>query len=212
MAFLFTSLAWVVERRRVILRLPSSLRRQDNSFTQSHRLFQPVIACAFSSSVRLVVRLDSTSHTMNVLISCHTDQTNVSEQLQKAFARQTFSCHTIDESTPDSLSARANLVRWCDVFVVIISRSYQRTSFCMETINYAKDVRKPAIAVLAEPEFQPYGALGAISASAIRYVVLDRDGISHNVVAELSNTISAQQSKKKTTKGVIDPAKVRARP
>ena len=147
-------------------------------------------------------RVDSTSSAMNVLISCHTDQANIREQLPRAFA-------VIDESTPDSLSARANLVRWCDVFVVIISRAYQRTPFCMETINYAKDVRKPVIAVLAEPEFQPYGALGAICASAIRYLVLDRDGISQNVVAELSNAISAQQSKKKSTKGVIDPAQVR---
>ena len=201
MAFFFASLAWVAERCIVILRLLSFLRRQINSVL-------PVTTCE-ASSVRLLVRVDSTRSTMNVLLSCHTDQANVSEQLHQAFARQTFSCYVIDESTPDSLSARANLVRWCDVFVVIISRAYQRTPFCMETINYAKDVRKPVIAVLAEPEFQPYGALGAICASAIRYLVLDRDGISQNVVAELSNAISAQQSKKKSTKGVIDPAQVR---
>jgi hypothetical protein len=78
----------------------------------------------------------------------------------------------------------------------------------METINYAKDLRKPIITILAESNFQPYGGLGAISASALRSIVLGNDGVSENVVAQLSNAISSQKNKKKNVKNVVDPAKV----
>jgi len=77
----------------------------------------------------------------------------------------------------------------------------------METINYAKDLRKPIIAILAESDFQPYGALGAISASSVRSIVLENDGVSEKVIAQLSNVISSQK-KKKDAKNVFDPATV----
>ncbi|CAF4743430.1 unnamed protein product [Rotaria sp. Silwood2] len=66
----------------------------------------------------------------------------------------------------------------------------------METINYTKDVHKPIIAILAESNFQPYGALGAISASAVRSIILADDDISGDVVKQLSNTISNQKMRK----------------
>ncbi|CAF5223303.1 unnamed protein product, partial [Rotaria magnacalcarata] len=115
----------------------------------------------------------------------------------------------LTDATPSSIVARANLVRWSDVFISLISRSYQRTFFCMETINYAKDLRKPIVVILAESNFQPYGALGAISAGAVRSIVLPNDGISENVLTQLSNTISNQKIKK-NSKNVTDPAKMEA--
>ena len=77
----------------------------------------------------------------------------------------------------------------------------------METINYAKDVRKPIITILAESNFQPYGALGAISVSAIRLIVLENDSISENFITELLSTIANQRSTK-SSKNIVDPAKV----
>ena len=142
------------------------------------------------------------------MISCHSNQQNLAEQLQKSLNKNNFSCYVINETTPQSIVARANLIRWCDIFIVIISRMYQTTFFCMETIYYAKDLRKPIIALLGEKQFAPYGGLGAISASAVQSIVLTNDGINENVVTQLSNTISKQKGKKKTGKNVIDPAKV----
>jgi hypothetical protein len=78
----------------------------------------------------------------------------------------------------------------------------------METINYAKDLHKPIIAILGESNYQPYGALGAISASAVGSIALGNDGVSENVVAQLSNIISMQKNKKKNSKNVVDPATV----
>ncbi|CAF1183320.1 unnamed protein product [Rotaria sp. Silwood1] len=143
----------------------------------------------------------------NVLITCHTNQQNIVEQLRRGLTNQNFTCYVLTETTPQSIVARANLIRWCDVFIVFISRTYQRTFFCMETINYAKDIRKPIIAISAESNFQPYGALGAIAASAARSMILTNDGISQNVITELSNVISTQKNKK-SAKNVVDPEKI----
>ncbi|CAF1146285.1 unnamed protein product [Rotaria sordida] len=143
----------------------------------------------------------------NVLITCHTNQQNIAEQLQRGLINNKFTCYILTETTPQSIVARANLIRWCDVFIVLISRSYQQTFFCMETINYAKDVRKSIIAILTESNFQPYGALGAISATAIRSMILTNNAISENVITELSNVISTQTNKK-NSKNVIDPEKI----
>jgi hypothetical protein len=145
---------------------------------------------------------------MNVLITCHTNEQNIAEQLRKNLTNTKFSCYIINETTPQSLAARANLIRWCDVFIVIVSRMYQRTFYCMETIHYAKDVPRPIITILAESNFQPYGALGALSASAMRSMTLGNDGISENIIAELSNLILNQRNRKKNTRNITDPSKV----
>ena len=145
---------------------------------------------------------------MNVLITCHSHQQNIAEQLRKGLSNKNFTCYIINESTPQSIIARANLIRWCDVCIVISSRMYQRTLFCMEMVNYAKDVHKPIIAVFGESNFQPYGGLGAILASAIGSVVLGNDGVSENVLAQVSNVIAGRKNKKKDAKNVVDPATV----
>lgn len=77
----------------------------------------------------------------------------------------------------------------------------------METINYAKDFRKPIVALLTELNFQPYGALGAISAGAVKSMTIQNDGVSANLVTQLANTLSTQKPKK-PAKNVTDPAKV----
>ncbi|CAF1290838.1 unnamed protein product [Adineta steineri] len=151
----------------------------------------------------------STSNTMNVLISCHTNQQEIAEQIKSNLSKHRFTCYIINETTPESIVARANLIRWCNVFIVNISRMYQQTAFCMETINYAKDVRKPVITIYAESNFQPYGALGAISASTIQSIVLTNEGVSENIIAQLSNAISSQENKKNTGKNVTDPEKIK---
>jgi hypothetical protein len=145
---------------------------------------------------------------MNVVITCHSSQQNIAERLRTSLTNKNFTIYIVNETTPQSIVARANLIRWCDVFIVIISRMYQRTLLCMETINYAKDLHKPIIAILGESNYQPYGALGAISASAVGSIALGNDGVSENVVAQLSNIISMQKNKKKNSKNVVDPATV----
>jgi hypothetical protein len=75
-------------------------------------------------------------------------------------------------------------------------------------INYAKDNRRPIISILVEADFQLYGGLGAISATAVQSIVLGKDGVSENVIAQLSNSIPAQKGEKRDSKNVVDPATV----
>ncbi|CAF4220031.1 unnamed protein product, partial [Adineta steineri] len=146
---------------------------------------------------------------MNILISCHTNQQQIAEQIKNNLSKHRFTCYIINETTPKSIVARANLIRWCNVFIVNISRMYQQTTFCMETINYAKDVRKPIVAIYTESNFQPYGALGVISSTAIQSIVLENDGVSESIIEQLSNTISSQGNKKNNGKNVTDPEKMK---
>lgn len=145
----------------------------------------------------------------NVVISCHGDQKNLAEQLQKSLSTKNFTCYIVSDTIPQSLTARANLVRWCDVLLIIISRSYQQTLFCVETIYYAKDIARPVIAILAEKNFEPYGGLGAISASAVGSFEVENNGLSEKIISQVANTVSAQQYKKKNTKNIADPATVK---
>ncbi|CAF1524797.1 unnamed protein product [Rotaria magnacalcarata] len=147
--------------------------------------------------------------TINVLISCHHNEKDVAEQLSKQLTNLNFTCYTLTDATPSSIVARANLVRWSDVFISLISRSYQRTFFCMETISYAKYNFKPIVAILAESNFQPYGALGVISAGAVHTMLLHDNDISEDLLAQLSNTISNQKINE-NNKNVTDPAKMEA--
>jgi hypothetical protein len=126
---------------------------------------------------------------VHILLASHSSLRSVSEQIRQDLQKDGFSCHVIDESTPRSLSNRAELIQWCGLFVVMINRDYQRTFSCMETLNYAKDIRKPIVSILAEATFRPYGALGAISGSAIQSIVMKEES---SVSRALSKIARAQ--------------------
>lgn len=143
---------------------------------------------------------------MNVLISCHSDRLSQVEQLKQKLTKQSHACYVITENQPKSIVARANLVRWCDVCIVFINRTYQQTLFCLETIYYAKDLRQPIIAILAEDSFQPYGGLGAIAASAQQTIALKNGDISENVVSQIANAIPREKNKKKKMTNVFEPS------
>lgn len=128
-------------------------------------------------------------NTYQILIASHTTQKPISEQLRNGLLDQNFSCDLLNESTPQSLSARASAIQSCDIFLVVICRLYQRNQFCMEAVSYAKDIHKPIIAVLAESSFRPYGALGAISASAIQSIVLSDDNSLMHAVSDITQYV-----------------------
>lgn len=151
----------------------------------------------------------SSAITTKILIASHTTQQAISERLRQGLVGQNLSCYILNESTPSSLSARANIIQWCDVFVVLISRLYQRTRFCTEAIIYAKDTHKPVIVIYAEPTFRPYGALGAIATSAARSIILKDDSSLVHAVSDIAKTANAQVTKKADAVNVIDPIQVK---
>jgi len=80
----------------------------------------------------------------------------------------------------------------------------------MEALNYARDMDKTIIAILAERTFRPYGALGAISASAIRSIVLTDDNSFVHAVSDIANSARTQMIEKTNIeKNVTDPSQVK---
>lgn len=124
----------------------------------------------------------------HILLASHSSERSVIERIRQDLLNEGFSCELIDENTPRSLSNRAKLIEWCDLFVVMIGRLYQRTFTCMEALNYAKDTRKPIVSILAEVTFRPYGALGAISASAIQCVVIKQVNTVPRTLSKIART------------------------
>ncbi len=129
--------------------------------------------------------------------------------MRQGLLNQNLSCYLLNEITPHSLTVRANAIQWCDVFVVIISRLYQRTPFCMEALNYAKDMHKPIVAIYADHTFRPYSALGAITASAIRSIILNDDSSFPHAVSDTTNTAHAQAKDTTDRANIIDESQVK---
>ncbi|UJR15063.1 hypothetical protein I4U23_002034 [Adineta vaga] len=177
--------------------IPSQRQQQQNQRVTEH-----VVTASQTS------KTGEMSNTMNVLITCHTDQQNLAEILRKTFTNQNLGCYILNETNPQSIAARANLIQWCNAFIVIISRKYQQTPYCMETINYAKDLRKAIVAIYIESNFQPYGALGAISASAVLSLTLKNNQIPENMTSQIINAVSSQKTRKSGNKNVVDPAQM----
>lgn len=99
---------------------------------------------------------------MNVLISYNSDSISEVNYLNDQLKPFDFNIYLINESDPSQISIRCNLVKKCDSFIVITSRGFQKNNFCMELVNYAKDLKKPIFVFNKKISFRPFGALGAI--------------------------------------------------
>lgn len=151
----------------------------------------------------------SNENEIRLLISYHSQRQTIAEQFSLGLIRNDIVCHLIDENRPKLLNHRANLIEWCDVCIVFVDRNYHRTYACMEALTYAKDIRKPTISILVEPTFQPYGALGAISASAIHSAVLQDSQTASEIFDEVVEVARKQlRTKFENKKNTIDPLKV----
>lgn len=142
----------------------------------------------------------SNENQIRLLIGYHSQRQTIAEHFSQGFIKNDTVCHLIDENRPKLLNSRANLIEWCDVYIVFVDRNFHRTYACMEALTYAKDIRKPIISILVEPTFQPYGALGAISASAIHSAVLQDSQTASEMIDEVAEVARKQSKTKSETK------------
>ena len=98
-----------------------------------------------------------------VVISNHSQHKALCEKIAEALRTASHDIITVDESFPQLLKLREQAIRWCEVFVLVASVTYQRDPYCLELANYAKTIRKPIVTVLGQSNYQPYGSIGAIS-------------------------------------------------
>jgi len=142
--------------------------------------------------------------TTSILLVSHSSEITIVERLKQNLLDQQLSCQILNENQPNSLAARANTIQRCDILVVLVNRLYQRTSFCMEALIYAKDMHKPIISILTDPTFRPYGALGAISASAIQSFVFNDDASLVHIVSDIVKSARGCVSKNTTVANIVD--------
>lgn len=153
--------------------------------------------------------LASHENQIRILLSYHSNRQTIVEEFSQGFIKDGFVCHLIDENLPKLLNTRAQLIQWCDFYFAFIDRNYHRTYSCMEALTYAKDIRKPIISVLVERTFQPYGALGAISASAIHSGVVQDSPTIPQMIREIGDVVRNQSKMKSDPKrNTEDPLKV----
>lgn len=99
----------------------------------------------------------------NVLISFHSKNYEKAQEAGSIIRDNGYNVFLISEGRPFALGLREQSVQWCDVFVIIATFNYQRSPYCVELANYAKDKKKPVVSLLAQPNYSPSGAVGAIS-------------------------------------------------
>ncbi|XP_031561227.1 uncharacterized protein LOC116297189 [Actinia tenebrosa] len=99
----------------------------------------------------------------NVLISFHSKNYQKAQEAGSIIRDNGYNVFLISEGSPFALGLREQSVQWCDVFVIIATFNYQRSHYCVELANYAKDKKKPVVSLLAQPNYSPSGSVGAIS-------------------------------------------------
>ncbi|KAK3749690.1 hypothetical protein QZH41_014968, partial [Actinostola sp. cb2023] len=99
----------------------------------------------------------------NILLSFHSKNYDKANELRSLLRENHFEVFLISEGSPAALHLREQSVQWCDLFVLIATFNYQRSPYCVELANYAKDKKKPVVSLVAQPNFSPFGSIGAIS-------------------------------------------------
>ncbi|CAF0937062.1 unnamed protein product, partial [Brachionus calyciflorus] len=124
----------------------------------------------------------------NILIAYHTSDEQEAKSLKETLSKNNFeSVYLANENEPSCIEIRVEYLKKSSIFIILSSRNYQNEEFCMELANYAKDLKKEIFALNTKLSFRPFGALGAIIASANQKLIeLDNESKEEN----LSNLIS----------------------
>lgn len=109
----------------------------------------------------------------------------------------------LTETTPSELSHRAQLIKTCDCVIVLASRDFQKTNACMETIHFAKDLKKEIYGILTNSNYKPFGALGAILCGSehVSYKIYALDNLKNELdllATEIHNKIKPLKSSNPT--------------
>ena len=120
-----------------------------------------------------------------------------------------FQVSLVTEFDPANISLRCELVKNCDVCIVLTSRSFQTHPFCMEIINYAKDQKKTLFAFNRDANFRPFGALGAISTGYSHNGLLELKTDPSSCLEDLVNNLKSIQKNLKSTETLTNKKSLR---
>jgi hypothetical protein len=121
---------------------------------------------------------------MNILIAFNSDSIKEAKFISDNL--KLFNIDLINEYEPSQITVRSDLVKKCNVFIVVTSRSFQKNIYCMELLNYVKDIKKPFFAFNTKASFRPFGALGAIIIGLSKNGLVDLENINEKYFDELN--------------------------
>ena len=110
-----------------------------------------------------------------IILSTHSQYHALCTKIATALPSALYDVMIINENSPQALSVREEAVRWCAMFVIVGSVRYQRDAYCMELANYAQTTRKPIITILAQNNYKPSGAIGAIAVAGTTVIDFTTD-------------------------------------
>lgn len=103
----------------------------------------------------------------NIVIAYHSSDINTAYFLVDILKKsQLNEIYLIDEQKPNSIEKRYDYLKQSSAFIVLSSREYLREQFCMELVNFARDLKKEIFSINTCISFRPFGALGAIIAAS----------------------------------------------
>ncbi|RNA41414.1 General transcription factor IIH subunit 2 [Brachionus plicatilis] len=103
----------------------------------------------------------------NIVFTYHTSDVNIAYHLVETLKKFQFNkIYLVDEQKPSNLETRYEYLKKSSVCLVLTSRNYSRHQFCMELVNFARDLNKKIFAINTCASFRPFGALGAIIAGS----------------------------------------------
>ena len=138
-----------------------------------------------------------------VVISNHSQQNDLSENLVKSLQSTSCDVITINEYFPEEVKHREQAIRWCEMFVVVASVRYQRHTYCLELANYAKTIRKPIITILGQTNYKPFGTLGAIAVAGGTTIDFTRKEDFESNVTRLKKEVEVKSVSSSTSKPEI---------
>lgn len=88
-----------------------------------------------------------------------------------------FDVIEVTDDSPHALDlvARAQIVDWCHVFVMLTSRQYQRSKNCLNLASYARDAQKSIVGVIVQNNFVPCGRTALFCAATGKHIIASTD-------------------------------------
>lgn len=108
----------------------------------------------------------------NIIITFHSSDVNIAYYLVDIFKKSSLDqIYLVDEQKPVNIETRYEYLNKSSVLIVLCSRKYLHEGFCMELINFGRDLNKDIFSINTSTFFRPYGALGAIIAGSGRQLI-----------------------------------------
>ena len=97
---------------------------------------------------------------LDILVSFHSKNEDEKNIITEFLHRNKLDFNLINELEPVKTATRAQWIIKCDAIICITSLDYQKSTCCMECLNFTKDLKKVLFTFNTRNTFRPFGQLG----------------------------------------------------